>query len=102
MTSRADLRNRGEATRRALFGPQAESGALSTPAAGFAELMAELAYGSIWSRPGLAQPERMACTLAALCAVQGLDALAPHVGAALDLGLTPNAIVEIFIQDGIY
>ncbi len=58
--------------------------------------------GSIWSRPGLAKPERMACTLAALCALQSRDALAPHIRAALDLGLTPNAVVEIVIQDGIY
>jgi alkylhydroperoxidase/carboxymuconolactone decarboxylase family protein YurZ len=100
--SRAELRERGIEIRRALFGAHAESAALTAPVAGFPELMAELAYGSIWSRPGLTKPDRMACTLAALCAAQSLTALAPHVRAALDIGMTPTAIVEIFIQDGIY
>jgi len=100
-TTRADLRAEGERVRRALFGDDAQA-PLATAAAGFDALMAELAYGSIWTRPGLARPERMACTLAALVAVQGWDALPAHVGAALDLGLPPNAIVEIIVQDGIY
>jgi alkylhydroperoxidase/carboxymuconolactone decarboxylase family protein YurZ len=34
--------------------------------------------------------------------VPNLDALAPYIGAALHVGLSPDAIVEIFIQDGIY
>jgi 4-carboxymuconolactone decarboxylase len=102
MTDRAALRDRGHALRRTLFGSDASDGALATPVAGFDDLMAELVYGGIWSRPGLARPERMACTLAALCAVQNLEALRAHVGAALALGLSPNTIVEIFVQDGIY
>src|SRR5262249_38939686 len=102
MTDRAALRKRGEAMRHALFGVRESDDVLAKPTAGFDDLMAELVYGSIWSRPGLGRSERMACTLAALCAVQNLDALASHIGAALHVGLSPNAIVEIFVQDGIY
>jgi alkylhydroperoxidase/carboxymuconolactone decarboxylase family protein YurZ len=70
--------------------------------AGFADLMSELVYGSIWSRPGLSKQDRMACTLAVLCSMQNLEQLRRHIGAALHLGIEPRAIVEILIQVGIY
>ncbi len=100
MTDRATLRAQGEAMRASLFGNA--PAALANPAGGFGALMSELVYGSIWSRPGLAQTERMACTLAALGAVQNWPQLRRHVGAALHIGLTPQQITEVLIQDGIY
>lgn len=102
MTTRAELRRRGDDLRSDLFGAQDGDTALANPAAGFGELMAELVYGSIWSRPGLRREDRMACTLAVLCALQNLGQLRRHVGAALDMGLGPRAIVEILLQVGIY
>jgi alkylhydroperoxidase/carboxymuconolactone decarboxylase family protein YurZ len=102
MSSRAELRERGERVRRELFGPEPRHAALASPVAGFPELMAELVYGSIWTRPGLGRRERMACTLAALCALQNSGALEKHCRAALEIGLEPKAIVEIIVQDGIY
>jgi alkylhydroperoxidase/carboxymuconolactone decarboxylase family protein YurZ len=65
-------------------------------------LNTEASYGAIWSRPGLALEDRMICALAALAAVQRLPKLRRHVGAALQLGLTPRAILEVLIQIGIY
>ena len=100
MTTREQLRAAGEAQRRALFGEG--PAALANPAVGFGTLMAEMAYGGIWTRPGLGQQDRMACTLAALCAVQAWVPLRRHLGAALQIGLAPEAILEILIQDGIY
>lgn len=102
MIDRAELRERGEAVRRELFGSESRNSALAAGVAGFPELMAELVYGSIWTRPGLARRERMACTLAALCALQNTSALEKHCRAALEIGLPARAIVEIFVQDGIY
>jgi 4-carboxymuconolactone decarboxylase len=102
MTTRAALRRQGEALRTELFGAAEGTAALAAPVAGFGELMAELVYGSIWSRPGLSRQDRMACTLAALCAIQDLGQLRQHVAAALGLGLEPRAILEILIQVGIY
>ena len=67
-----------------------------------AELRAELAFGVVWNRPGLALPDRMIAALAALCSVQRLNHLRRHIVAALDLGLAPRSIVEVFIQFGIY
>jgi 4-carboxymuconolactone decarboxylase len=98
MTTREDLRRDGAALRSRLFGPGA--GAHFVP--GYAELRAELAFGAVWNRPGLALPDRMLAALTALCAVQRLAHLRRHIAAALDLGLDPRAIVEVFIQCGIY
>ena len=102
MTDRSMLRQRGVALREALFGSDTADAALANPLAGFGDLMAELVYGSLWSRPGLSLDDRMACTLAALVAVQNWAQLRDHVAAALRVGLAPLAIVEICIQDGIY
>jgi alkylhydroperoxidase/carboxymuconolactone decarboxylase family protein YurZ len=100
MTQRADLNRLGKAERAEIFG--AGEAALANDALGFGDLMAELVYGNIWNRPGLSRQERMAVTLAVLCSVQNQAQLRRHVAAALKLGLTPHAIVEILIQIGIY
>ena len=97
MTDRASLRVQGEAMRRRLFG-DGDDGA----PANMRTLNTEAVYGAIWSRPGLALDDRMVCALAALGAVQRLPKLDRHVGAALDLGLSARAIVEILVQIGIY
>lgn len=96
MTTRAALRQQGEALRQRLFGDDDGAPAF------LRTLNAEASYGAIWSRPGLALEDRMLCALAALAAVQRLPKLRHHVGAALRLGLTPRAIVEVLIQIGIY
>jgi len=93
MSTRGELRRRGEEMRLKLFGEQpAPLGTLGD----------EAVYGAIWCRPGLALEDRMLCTLAALAAVQRLPQLARYIGAALDLGLTPRAVTEVIIQIGIY
>jgi 4-carboxymuconolactone decarboxylase len=98
MTTREELRRDGMALRQRLFGPSA----LTHFVPNYAALRAELAFGAVWNRPGLALADRMVASLAALCAVQRLSHLRRHVDAALDLGLAPRTIVEIFIQCGIY
>lgn len=96
MTTRASLREQGEAIRQSLFGDDDGAPAFMRT------LNTEASYGAIWSRPGLVLQDRMICALAALAAVQRLPKLRRHVGAALQLGLTPRAIVEVLIQIGIY
>ena len=98
MNTREDLRRDGAALRSRLFG--SEAGTHFAP--NYADLRAELAFGVVWNRPGLALPDRMITALAALCSVQRLNHLRRHVSAALDLGLAPRSIVEVFIQCGIY
>src|SRR3954471_13536478 len=96
MTTRTALGQQGEALRQRLFGDDDGAPAFMRT------LNTEASYGAIWSRPGLAIEDRMVCALAALAAVQRLPKLRRHVGAALDLGLTPRGIVEVLIQIGIY
>lgn len=99
-TSRNDLRRQGEALQAKLFGAPDTAGERKSD--GLQALLSEAAYGAVWSRPGLALPDRMVCALAALAAVQRLPQLRRHVPAALDLGLEPAAIREIIVQIGIY
>ena len=98
MITRRDLRRDGADLRKRLFG--SEAGTDFVP--NYADLRAELAFGVVWNRPGLALPDRMIAALAALCSVQRLNHLRRHIVAALDLGLAPRSIVEVFIQCGIY
>ena len=98
MSTREDLRRNGADLRERLFGR--EAGTHFVP--NYADLRAELAFGVVWNRPGLALLDRMLAALAALCSVQRLNHLRRHIVAALDLGLAPRSIVEVFIQCGIY
>jgi 4-carboxymuconolactone decarboxylase len=96
MSTRAELRQSGEAMRQSLFGDDDGAPAIMRT------VNDEAAYAAVWSRPGLAFQDRMICALAALGGVQRLRKLRRHVAAALDLGLSPRSIVEVFIQVGIY
>ena len=93
--ARSDLRRQGEAMLRSLFESTAQP-------AGLANLLTEAAYGGIWSRPGLALPDRLVCAVAALGVGPRLKALRRHIGAALDHGLSAQAIREILVQAGLY
>jgi 4-carboxymuconolactone decarboxylase len=102
MTTRDELRRDGAALRARLFGPAPlqRDGDGAIPEIG--ELVDELTFGAVWSRPGLAIPDRMIATLAALCAVQRLNHLRRYVVAALDVAMPAAAIVEVCVQCGIY
>jgi 4-carboxymuconolactone decarboxylase len=94
--TRAQLRQQGEATRSSLFGT-----AVVEPA-GFGTLLTEAVHGAVWNRPGLARADRMLCTLAALAVWPRLRQLRRHIGAALELGVSPEAIREVLVQAGLY
>lgn len=96
-TTREELRRQGEATRQLLFG----SGASQEPK-GFGTLLTEAVLGAVWNRPGLAMQERMLCALAALAVWPRLRQLRRHIGAALELGLSTEAVREVLVQAGLY
>lgn len=100
MTTRDVLRAQADAQRVRLFGPNAPA-AQHVPAE-LADLLAEITYGGVWSRPGLSQPDRMLCVISALAANVRLAPLKRHIGPAIDLGLTPLAIQEICLQSLLY
>src|SRR5271166_6699579 len=97
MATREDLRRQGEATRQSLFGTAA-----AQEPKGFGTLLTEAVQGAIWNRPGLAMSDRMLCTLAALAVWPRLRQLRRHIAAALDLGLSAEAVREVLVQAGLY
>ncbi|MCL6443179.1 MAG: 4-carboxymuconolactone decarboxylase [Alicyclobacillus sp.] len=66
------------------------------------ELSTEYCWGTIWSRPGLERKIRSMLNLAMLSALNRPDELALHIRGAINNGVTPEEISEIFLQVAIY
>ena len=62
------------------------------------ELVTELAWGTLWSRPGLPLKTRSLVTLAMLTALDLPDELRGHILGALNSGATQEEIYEVFVQ----
>lgn len=61
--------------------------------------IAEFAFGDIYARPGLSLEEREMITLASLLTAGGCEPqLEVHLNAALNVGLSPEKIVETLLQ----
>lgn len=59
----------------------------------------EFAFGEIYTREGLSLQEREMVTLASLLTLGGCEAqLEVHINGALNVGISPEEIIEIFIQ----
>jgi 4-carboxymuconolactone decarboxylase len=60
-------------------------------------------FGEIYSRPGLEPRDRQLVTLGMLTALGGCEPqLDVHINAALNVGLTPQQIVEVFLHSAVY
>ena len=85
-------------------------GSLTALADSLADISPELGYqivswafGDIYSRPALPPRDRQLLTLAMLTALGGCEAqLRVHIPVALDVGLRPEEIVEVFLQSAVY
>jgi 4-carboxymuconolactone decarboxylase len=97
--TREEMRRRGVELGKELGQPV---DARSEAVPGLADFTAEVVYAGIWDRPHLAVPDRLICTLAVLGLLQRSDQLERMVGAALDHGLPPRSILEVFMQAGLY
>ena len=62
------------------------------------EMSTEIAYGMLWSRPGLPLKIRSLVTLAMLTALDRPDELRGHILGALNNGATKEEIYEVFVQ----
>ena len=62
----------------------------------------EALFGTIWTRPGLDLKQRCICTISALMTQGEMNLLRRHIVRALNVGLTPNQVVEILIQSTFY
>jgi len=60
-------------------------------------------FGEIYSRPGLEPRDRQLVTLGMLTALGGCEPqLDVHINAALNVGLTPQQIIEAFLHASVY
>ena len=77
--------------------------ALADIAPDFADLLIAFPFGDVYSRPGLDLRSREIATIAALAALgTATPQLKVHVEASLNVGVTPDEIVEVFIQMAVY
>ncbi len=102
--SREELAERGQQIRNQLqHRSHPNAGPTPTRAVpGVSRLTTEVAFGAVWSRPGLSLQDRMVCTLSVLSVLQHLPQLRTYLNSALNIGMQPRAIQEIFIQCSIY
>ena len=62
------------------------------------ELVTSIAWGMIWSRPGLPLKVRSLVTLGMLTALNRPDEIRGHIVGALNNGATPEEIIEVFVH----
>ena len=87
----SELYERGMATRRKVMGDahiKKRAGGGDELTRRHYEIVTEVAWGTVWSRPGLPLKVRSLVTLGML--------------AALDNGATPDEIYEVFLQAAVY
>ncbi|MBW9109310.1 4-carboxymuconolactone decarboxylase [Microbacterium trichothecenolyticum] len=70
--------------------------------ADFQDFITRVAWGDIWSRPGLDRRSRSVAVLTALIALGHHEELAMHLRAALRNGLTVDEVKEVILQAGLY
>ena len=100
-----DLFERGMAVRRAVLGDEHVARAQANTTAfdaDFQRFITEVAWGRVWSRPGLDQRTRHLITLAMLAALDRREELAMHVAATVRTGVTVDELKEVFLQVAVY
>lgn len=77
--------------------------ALADIAPDMARFIIEFPYGDVYSRPGLDMQKREIATVAALTAMgNARPQLTTHIRASLNVGVSPNEIVETILQMALY
>ncbi|WP_313086913.1 carboxymuconolactone decarboxylase family protein [Pseudomonas sp.] len=68
-----------------------------------ARYVIEFPFGDIYQRPGLDLPQRELATVAALTTLGHYQPqLAVHIHGALNVGCTPQQVIEVIIQMAVY
>ncbi len=70
--------------------------------ADFQRFIAEGAWGSVWSRPGLDRRTRSMIVIALMATLGHEEELAMHVRATKNTGATPEDIKEVLLMVGVY
>ena len=100
-----DLDEQGLATRRAVLGDDYVQGALdrATPfTAPLQDLVTRNAWGNTWQRDGIDLKTRSIVTVSMLVALGRMHELKIHVRGALNNGVTPQELQEIFLHASVY
>lgn len=96
----------GLTQRRAVAGAKYVDAALANGSSSFArpmqELVTEMCWGGIWTRPGLALKTRSLLNIAMLCALNRSAELAVHTRGALRNGASEVEIRETILQASVY
>ncbi|WP_345750856.1 4-carboxymuconolactone decarboxylase [Microbacterium rhizophilus] len=104
-TTREEVFEAGQRKRREVLGDAhvdrslANSSEFARP---IQELVTQYCWGEIWTREGLAPRERSLINLAMLTALNRGHELSVHVRGAVNNGVTPAEIQEVFLQTAIY
>lgn len=95
----------GMNVRRAVLGEahvaRAEAGKTAFDA-DFQRLITEMAWGSVWTRPGLQRKTRHLLTIGLLAALGKEKELAMHIRATRNTGVSPEEVREVLLQVAIY
>ncbi len=100
-----EARSRGFRVRRGVLGDEHVDRAIARTTAfdaDFQDFITRIAWGEVWSRPGLDRRMRSAITLAALVSLRAEGEIAIHVRGALRNGLTPAELAEILLHVAVY
>lgn len=68
----------------------------------FQDFITRVAWGDVWSRPGLDRRARSVAVLSSMIALGHHEEFVMHVHAALRNGLTVDEIREVILQSAIY
>jgi 4-carboxymuconolactone decarboxylase len=101
----SDLFKKGLEVRRSVLGADYVDASLARADdfnAAFQQLTTEVAWGMVWTRPGLERKTRSIINLAMLSALNRGAELRLHLRAALTNGVTRDEIKEVLLQVGGY
>jgi 4-carboxymuconolactone decarboxylase len=100
-----ERREQGMTVRRAVLSDEHVDRAIATTTeltADFQDFITRVAWGDIWSRPGLDRRSRSVAVLTSLIAHGHHEELAMHFRAARRNGLSIDEIKEVILQSAIY
>jgi 4-carboxymuconolactone decarboxylase len=106
MAKRSELFEHGLPVRKEVLGEAYVDSALRNATSfneDFQTLVTEIAWGALWTRPGLPRKTRSMLTIAMLAALGHHEELKLHVRAALqNTGVTQDELKEILLQVAVY
>lgn len=105
MVTDDDRRRQGMEVRRAVLGDahvDRANARIDEDSADFQDYITRVAWGDVWSRPGLDRRARSIVTLTALMTAGYWEEVPMHLRAALRNGLTRAEIREVILQVGLY